>query len=70
MGQKEGNWLPWSRELSPHVTAHPQDLDAQGGSWGPLLNAALAEGHLNIALFLLDHGADGENRHINGQTGP
>jgi len=44
------------------LTAHPQDLNAKGGVWGSPLNAALAKGHLNIALFLLGRGADGENR--------
>ena len=43
------------------LTAHPQDLDAEGGDWGAPLNAALGKGHLDIALFLLDRGADGEN---------
>ena len=43
------------------LTAHPQDLDAEGGVWGAPLNAALGKGHLDIALFLMDRGADGEN---------
>jgi len=43
------------------LTAHPQDLNAKGGDWGAPLNAALRTGHLDIALFLLDRGADGEN---------
>jgi len=50
------------RGLVEHLlTAHPQDLNAEGGDWGAPLNAALGEGHLDIALFLLDRGADGEN---------
>ena len=50
------------RALVEHLlTAHPQDLDAKGGDWGALLNAALGKGHLDVALFLLDRGADGEN---------
>jgi len=43
------------------LTAHPQDLNAVGGYWGSPLNAALGAGHLDIALFLLDRGADEEN---------
>jgi len=44
------------------LTAHPQDLDAVGGVLGAPLNAALDRGHLDIAQFLLDRGADGEHR--------
>jgi len=51
------------------LTAYPQDLNAEGGVWGSSLNGALAKGHLNIALFLLDRGADWKNRGINHQTG-
>ena len=51
------------------LTAHPQDLDAEGGIYGAPLNAALMKGHLNIALFLLDHNADGDNRSKEDQTG-
>ena len=50
------------------LAAHPQDLNAEGGVWGSPLNAALAEGHLKIALFLLDRGADPENRGEEDQT--
>ena len=48
---------------------HPQDLNAEGGVCGTPLSAALHKGHLNIALFLLEHGADGEKRGRAGQTG-
>ena len=51
------------------LTAHPEDLYAEGGVWGAPLNAALAKGHLDVVLFLLGHGADGENRGIKDQTG-
>ena len=51
------------------LIAHPQDLNAEGGSWGAPLNAALGEGHLDIVLFLLDRGADGENTGRRNQTG-
>ena len=43
------------------LTAHLQDLNAQGSVHGAPLNAALHNGHLNTALLLLGHGADGEN---------
>ena len=42
------------------LTAHPQDLDAKCGVYGAPLNAALDNGHLDIAQFLLDHGAVGD----------
>jgi ankyrin repeat protein len=42
------------------LTAHLQDLDANGGNWGSPLNAALANGHLDIAKFLLDRSAVGD----------
>ena len=48
---------------------HPQDLDAEGGVCGTPLGAALHKGHLDIALFLLEHGASGEKRGKAGQTG-
>jgi len=51
------------------LVAHPQDLTAEGGDWGAPLNAALGKGHLEIALFLLDRGADGENGGNVEQTG-
>ena len=50
------------------VAAHPQDINAPGGSRGVPLNAALYSGHLNIALFLLESGANGEDGGMAGQT--
>ena len=50
------------------VAAHPQDINALGGSRGAPLNAALYSGHLNIALFLLERGANGGNVGMAGQT--
>ena len=50
------------------VAAHPQDINAPGGSHGAPLNAALRSGHLNIAWFLLERGATGENGGIVCQT--
>ena len=51
------------------LTAHLDDLNAGGGNWGSPLNAALGKGHLDIALFLLDRGADGKNVGEVDQTG-
>ena len=51
------------------LTAHPQDLNAEGGDWGSPLNAALGKGHLDIAQYLLDCGADGGNRGNVDRTG-
>ena len=51
------------------LTAYPQDLDVEGGKHGAPLNAALAEGHLNIAQFLLDRGAIGDTTGSMEQTG-
>jgi ankyrin repeat protein len=51
------------------LTAHPQDLDVEGGKHGAPLNAALAEGHLNIAQFLMDRGAVGDTMGFREQTG-
>jgi len=58
------------RDLAERLlAAHPQDLHAQGGVRGAPLNAALHNGHLHIALLLLEHGADGENGGKACQTG-
>jgi len=51
------------------LDAHPQDLNAEGGACGTPLCAALYEKHLDIALFLLKHGADGETSYVDRQTG-
>ena len=51
------------------LDVHPQDLNTRGGEWGSPLNAALHKGHQSIALSLLEHGADGEQRGKAGQTG-
>ena len=51
------------------LTAHPEDLNAEGGDWGAPLNAALGNGHLDLAQFLLDRGADGKNGGEVDQTG-
>ena len=51
------------------LTAHPEDFNAQGGVRGAPLNAALHNGHLSIALLLLENGANGENGGKACQTG-
>ena len=43
------------------LTARPEDLDDGRGDWGGPLNAALGRGHLDVAMFLLDRGADDDN---------
>ena len=40
------------------VSTHPQDVHARGGSRTTPLHAAVGNGHVEVALFLLDHGAD------------
>ena len=51
------------------LDVHPQDLNAEGGTYGTPLGAALQEGYLDVALCLLEHGADGEKRRDAYQTG-
>jgi len=51
------------------LDVHPQDLNAAGGLWGTPFNAALRNGHLNIAQSLLEHGADGKDCRTAIQTG-
>jgi ankyrin repeat protein len=50
------------------LDAHPQDLNTQGGYYKTPLLAALGKEHLNIALFLLERGADVEPQGGPGQT--
>ena len=50
------------------LTAHPQCLNAESGVCKTPLNAALYRGHLNIALFLLERGADTEIVSWEGHT--
>jgi ankyrin repeat protein len=40
------------------VSTHPQDVYARGGNRTTPLHAAVDKGHLEVALFLLDHGVD------------
>ena len=47
------------RDFAEHlVDAHPQDLNARGGTRGTPLHAALDGGHRSVAMLLLEHGAD------------
>ena len=58
------------RDLAERLLAsYPQDLNDQGGVRGAPFNAALHNGHLNTALLLLGHGADGESGGKACQTG-
>jgi ankyrin repeat protein len=40
------------------IGIYPQDINARGGSHVTPLHAALYQGHLEVALFLLEHDAD------------
>ena len=40
------------------VSTHPQDLYARGGYRTTPLHTALDKGHMEVVLFLLDHGVD------------
>ena len=56
-------------DIAKHlVRAHPNDVDAPGGNHVTPLHAALIMEHLDIALLLLENGADVESRGIEGQT--
>ena len=49
------------RDIAEHlIDANPEDINAQGGMHVTPLHAAVEKGHLNIALLLLDRGADVE----------
>jgi ankyrin repeat protein len=50
------------------LDAHPQDLNTQGGYFKTPLLAALDKGHQNVALFLLERGADVQPRGGMGRT--
>jgi len=56
-------------DLAEHLLdAHPQDINARGGYHKTPLLAALSKEHLDIALFLLERGADMESRGCRNQT--
>ena len=50
------------------VDKHPWDVNAQGGEHVTPLHAALDKGHVDIALLLLERGADVGSRGIQGVT--
>ena len=51
------------RGLAEHlIDAYPQDVDAKGGRCGTPLHAASDNGHANVALLLLERGADVKSR--------
>ena len=51
------------------LSVHPQDVDAEGGIYRTPIIVALDNGHLDIALLLAKHGADGGKRGKAGWTG-
>ncbi len=57
------------RDLAERLlNAHPKDVNSLGGYRKTPLYAALDKGHLNIAMLLLERGADVEIRGCRGQT--
>jgi ankyrin repeat protein len=40
------------------IVSYPRDVNARGGTYATPLHAALTKGYFNIALMLLEHGAD------------
>jgi ankyrin repeat protein len=57
------------RDLAERLlNAHPKDVNSLGGYHKTPLYAALDKGHLNIAMLLLERGADVEIRGPRGQT--
>ena len=50
------------------VDAHPQDINARGGTCMTALHAAVGNGHHSVAKILLEHGADMESRDSRSQT--
>jgi ankyrin repeat protein len=56
-------------DITEHlIDVHPEDVSSRGGNHVTPLHAALDKGHLNIALLLLQNGADPAARGIEGQT--
>jgi ankyrin repeat protein len=50
------------------ICTSPEDVNARGGTHVTPLHAALAKGHLEVAVFLTEHGADSSARNIEGDT--
>ena len=56
-------------DITEHlVHAHPKDVNAWGGNHVTPLHAALDKGHQDVALLLLQNGANAGSRGIEGQT--
>ena len=56
-------------DITEHlIDAHPQDVNARGGTRMTSLHAALDKGHLDVAMLLVEHGADMESRDFQNQT--
>ena len=57
------------RDITEHlVYTHPEDVNARGGNHVTPLHAALHKEHLDVAVLLLQNGANAESRDIEGQT--
>ncbi len=55
------------RDLVEHLLAtHPKDINAEGGYHSTPLHAALAKNNFEIAVLLLEHGADVDAINYNG----
>jgi ankyrin repeat protein len=57
------------RDVAEHLLdAYPQDANTRGGKHKTPLHAAAAEGHLNVAMLLLERGADMKSLDSFGRT--
>ena len=57
------------RDIANHlIDAHPQDINARGGKHVTPLHAALERGHLNVAMLLVERGADMASRDSKSRT--
>jgi ankyrin repeat protein len=50
------------------ISNHPEDVNATGGNHGSAVNAALVKRNMEIALLLVQHGADGNIMDERNQT--